>query len=192
MSKRSLTLAVLLLAFWLIAAGSLSWQHILAGAVLSVITIWFWHDLGPQLPRLLSWRELVQLGKCLILLIYKVLQSNFAVIKTIVFNVPRVSPVFLVLDPPLETNWGRVFLATCNTLTPGSVTVDVDPKSGRFIIHALTEETAIGVIYWRMIDEIRKLETYRQRRSAHVVDTSRAYGSDSRSALAGNSGTNSN
>ncbi|HHY14912.1 MAG: Na+/H+ antiporter subunit E [Bacteroidales bacterium] len=191
MSKRSLALCILLLAFWLVAAGSLSWQHIAAGLVLAFITVWFWHDLGPQLPRLMSWGEFVQLMRCLALLVYYVLQSNITVAKTLLFNVPRVSPVFVVMEPPLKTNWGRVLLATCITLTPGTVTIDVDPKTGQFIVHALSDEMAISLFYWKLIDEIKTLETYRQRRTAYVVDTGGAYGPDSRSALAGDSGTDS-
>ena len=54
---------------------------------------------------------------------------------------PLVDPVFMVLDPGLNTNWGRVLLATCITITPGTITVDIDPETGHFIVHALTEQT---------------------------------------------------
>lgn len=191
MGKRSLALFSILLVFWLIISGSLSWQHIFAGAVLALITVWFWHDLGPTLPRLLSTGELVQLGRCLALLVYYIIQSNISVAKTLLFNVPRVSPVFAVIEPQLETDWGRVLLATCITITPGTVTIDVDPSSGRFIVHALTDETAISLFYWKMIDEIKKLENYRQRRTAHVVDTSGTYDPNSGSALASDPGSDS-
>ncbi len=191
MGKRSIALSLILLVFWLIICGSVSWQHIIAGTVLSLITVWFWHDLGPTLPRLLSFGELLQLGRCLALLVYYVFQSSISVAKTLLFNVPRVSPVFVVMQPSLETHWGRVLLSTCITITPGTVTIDVDPATGRFIVHALTDETAIGLFYWKMIDEIKKLETYRQRGKDHVVDTGGAYGSDSRGALASDPGPDS-
>jgi hypothetical protein len=62
MRKRSLLFCALLLAFWLVVSGEVDPQHLLAGAVLAILTVWFWQDLGPRLPRLLSGGELLLLG----------------------------------------------------------------------------------------------------------------------------------
>ncbi|HHY10233.1 MAG TPA: Na+/H+ antiporter subunit E, partial [Firmicutes bacterium] len=165
MRKRSFVLFVLLLIFWVVISSGFNRQHLLTGAFLAMITVWFWHDLGPRLPNVLSARELLGMARCLILLAAYVIQSSIAVAKTLLFAKPPVSPVFVVMTPDLKTMWGRVFLATGITLTPGTVTVDVDPQTGQFIVHALTEESAISLFYWRLIDEIKQLETYRQRRA---------------------------
>lgn len=184
MHKRSLMVSfILLLVFWLVISAEVSQQHILVGAFLALVTVWFWQDLGPRLPSMPSAGELLCLGRCLLLLILYVIQSNIAVAKTLLFSSPPVSPVFVVMQPPLKSNWGRVLLATCITITPGTVSIDVDPETGRFIVHALTEETAISLFYWRIIDEIKNLETWRQRRAKHVVDTGRTYDLDSPGTL---------
>ena len=48
------------------------------------------------------------------------------------------------------------------TLPPGTITVDTDPETGRFVVHALTEEAANDLISWPVIDEIIKLENLMQ------------------------------
>lgn len=163
MNKRSLVLCAILLIFWLVISAEADWQHILVGTVLALATVWFWQDLGPRLPRLLSGTELLLLGHCIMTLIRFIIQSNIAVAKTILLSSPPVGPVFVVMRPPIESNWGRVLLANCITITPGTVTVDIDPETGQFIVHALTEEAAHGLFDWQIIQEISNLESWGQR-----------------------------
>ncbi|NLK76043.1 MAG: Na+/H+ antiporter subunit E [Clostridiales bacterium] len=185
MRKRSLVLFILLLVFWLVISEKADSQHILAGVIVTLITVWFWQDLGPRLPGVPSAMELLGLGHCFILLVGYVFQANIAVAKTLLFSRPAANPIFVVLEPNLTSNWGRVLLATCITITPGTVTVDVDPETGRFIVHALTEETGLDLLYWRLIDKIRNLEIKIEGREKHVVVTGGANGLDSRGTAAG-------
>lgn len=170
MRKRSLVLFALLLVFWLIISAEVDLQHVLAGTLLSLLTVLFWQDLGSRLPNTPNIKELLRLGYFLALLVGYIIQANIAVAKTLLFSDPPVKPVFMIMEPSIESNWGRVLLATCITITPGTVTVDVDPETGRFIVHALTEKTGIDLLYWRIINEIKKLEACTQRRTEHVVD----------------------
>ncbi|NMB11339.1 MAG: Na+/H+ antiporter subunit E [Firmicutes bacterium] len=185
MNKRSLVLCAILLVFWLVVSAEADLQHILVGALLALGTVWFWQDLGPRLPRLLSATELLLLGHCLVTLIRFIIQSNIAVAKTILLSSPPVGPVFVVMRPPIESNWGRVLLANCITITPGTVTVDIDPETGQFIVHALTEEAAHGLFDWQIIQEISNLESWGQRRAKHAVAASRSHGTNSVRTLAG-------
>lgn len=186
MRKRSLILYVLLLMFWIVISGEMDIKHILIGALLAVITVWFWHDLGPRLPGIPTMKELVYLSYCLILLVSYVIYSNIGVAKTLLFSGKPVDPVFAVMEPPLETNWGRVLLAICITITPGTVVIDVDPDKGRFIVHALTHETAMSLFYWRIIDKIKNLEEYSRRGTEHDLDTGRTHDLDSLGTSKGN------
>ncbi len=107
-------------------------------------------------------RELIILGHCLLLLVGYVIQANYVVAKTLLSRKKPVDPVFVEMNTHIESNWVRVLLATCITLTPGTVTIDVDPDTGWFIVHALTKEIGTSLLYWRLIDRIRDLETNRQ------------------------------
>jgi multisubunit Na+/H+ antiporter MnhE subunit len=185
MRKRPLVLFAVLLVFWLVISAEMDLQHILVGIFLTLIVVWFWQDLGPRLPGMPSAEELLRLGHCLVLLAGHIIQSNITVAKILLFSGKpvKVSPVFVEMETPIRSNWGRVLLATCITITPGTVTIDIDPETGRFIVHALTEEIAIGLPYWRLIYRIRDLETCKQRRAKHVVGTGRTYDLDSRSTI---------
>ena len=69
MRKRSLLQFILLLAFWLVLSAAADLQHILVGALVALISVWFWQDLGPRLPGVPSAWELLRLTYCLILMV---------------------------------------------------------------------------------------------------------------------------
>ena len=47
----------------------------------------------------------------------------------------RINPGIVRFNPGLRTDFGRTFLANSITLTPGTLTVDVDDGSGDFYVH---------------------------------------------------------
>jgi len=148
------------LVFWLIISGEVDYQHVFSGALLSLLIVLFWReDLFSRLPGTPNIKELLHLGHFILLLVGYIIQANISVAKTLLFSDPPAKPVFMVLEPSVESNWGRALLATCITITPGTVTIDVDPETGRFIVHALTEKTGIDLLHWRLINEIHKIET---------------------------------
>ena len=158
--KRSLILFGLLLIFWIVISGEVDLQHILVGALLSLLIVLFWREeLFSRLPGTPNIKELLYLGHFILLLVGYIIQANISVAKTLLFSNPPAKPVFMVLEPSIESNWGRVLLATCITITPGTVSVDVDPETGRFIVHALTEKAGIDLLHWRLINVIHKIET---------------------------------
>ncbi|MCK9479829.1 MAG: Na+/H+ antiporter subunit E [Firmicutes bacterium] len=190
MRKRTLFLFILLFAFWIVISSNPDLQHILIGAFLAFITAWFWHVLGPRQPVVLSFRALLILFRCLLMLGGYVIGANIAVAKTMLFSNPPAKPVFVVMKPGINSDWGRVLLATCITITPGTITVDVNPDTGEFFIHALTERTAIDLASWRMISEIKKLENQMKKEAEHVSHTDRSDDIGSVSAAKGNNRIN--
>ena len=192
MNKRFFISLAILLTFWIVVSEVVNIEHIIVGIILSILTIWFWKDLNPRLPSLLSFRETLLFGRSILMLVVYVIQSNIEVAKILLFSSKTVTPIFLEMDLGLKTNWGRVFLATCITITPGTVTIDFDPETNIFSFHALTREMGESLYYWNMINEIKYLESLVQGRENHVVNTSRVYDSNSSSTIEGNNRTNSN
>lgn len=183
MRKGSFVLSVLLLAFWLVLSEKIDLQHILIGIFIVLITIWFWQDLRLKQPAVLSLSEILDLGRCLVLLIGYIIHSNLVVAKILLFHDKALKPVFIKMDTSVKSNWGRILLATCITLTPGTITIDVDPDTGLFIVHALTEEIGVNLFYWRLIHRIEDLEIQRQRRRNNNVDAGKFNGPNPGSAL---------
>ncbi|NLB41329.1 MAG: Na+/H+ antiporter subunit E [Clostridiales bacterium] len=185
MRKRSMILFVFLIVFWIVISTEVDLQHILVGIFLALITVWFWQDLGLRLPIILSTKELLLTGRCIVLLVGYIIEANIAVAKALLFSKHPTSPVIVIMHPDIKSNWGRVFLATCITITPGTVTIDINPDTGQFMVHALTKEAALGLPYWRMINEIKHLEKQIKGREDHVMDVSRTHDPDTTNTLAG-------
>lgn len=182
MHKGSFISFASLLIFWLVVSGEVNTEHIVVGMMVSLFTLWFWRDLESKLPDMLSPSEMVLFGQCLIILAVSVIKSSIDVAKTMIFEGPLVNPIFLEMEPEIESDWGRVFLATCITITPGTVTIDVDPETNVFTVHALTRQAGEALLDWWLIDEIIKLEKAVKRRKANVLDNGRLHDSNSTGA----------
>lgn len=178
MNKKSLLSFATLLTFWIVISAVVDLQHIIVGILISMLTVWFWRDFNSRLPSLLSTRQVLLFVRCIFMLIGYVIKSNIEVAKILLFSNRSVTPIFLEMDLGIHSNWGRVFLATCITITPGTITVDFDPDTNIFAIHALTRESGVSLYYWRIITEIKNLERLVRRRKTHVVDTSRIHNSN--------------
>ncbi len=163
MSKKALLLFILLLAFWLVISAQIDLEHILVGSFIAVLLVWFWHDMESRLPGQFSWKGFLHLLYCLALLVGYVITANLAVAKTLLSRKKEINPVFIEMNTHIQSNWIRVLLALCITITPGTVTVDLDPETGWFIVHALTEDMGRDLLYWRLIDRIGELENYLHR-----------------------------
>lgn len=192
MYKRSFISFASLLIFWIVISAVIDIEHIMVGIFLSIITVWFWKDFDQRLPSLLSPRELLLFVRCILMLIGYVIQSNIEVAKILLFSNKSVTPIFIEMDLGIKSNWGRVFLATCITITPGTITVDFDPERNVFTVHALTIEAAESLYHWRIITEIKNLERLVQRRKANVVDTRRVNVSDSSGSIKSDNWTHRN
>lgn len=191
MRKRSLISFASLFIFWIVISEAMDLQHIIIGIIISLLTVWFWKDYNPKLP-IFSPRELLLFGRSILMLIGYVIKSNIEVAKILLFSNQSVTPIFLEMDLGVKTDWGKVFLATCITITPGTITIDIDPETNIFTIHALTIETATSLYYWRIITEIKNLERMVLRREANVVHTSRIHVSNSGGATEGDNRTHRN
>lgn len=192
MRKRSFVSFAFLFLFFIVISGAVDLQHIIVGALISLLIIWFWKDLYLRLPNMFYFKELLLFTRCILLLIGYVIKSNIEVAKILLFSKGSVTPIFLEMDMGIKTDWGRVFLATCITITPGTITIDFNPDTNMFTIYALTRESGISLYYWRLVTEIRELEKLVQRRESHVMDTDRVYDLNSISPTEGDNRSNGN
>jgi len=145
---------------------SLDWdrEHLLIGVILALFLTWYWRELAGIMPtRSLKLATIFLFGHYLVLLTWEIIVSNLAVVGNILFNNPTLKPGFVHFFPPLRTAWGRVLLANSITLTPGTVTIDVNPDTGEFMVHGLTKGMRDGVVSSRLIAAIQKLESTKGR-----------------------------
>ncbi len=77
-------------------------------------------------------------------LLGEVVKSNLHVARVILFSPKEVRPRLLRVDCTQESDFAQVLYANSITLTPGTISLDV--RDGHILVHALTQDTAEGLL----------------------------------------------
>ena len=153
-TAHSLGLALALAVLWLLLSGH--YQPLIlafgAGSVLFCVFIALRMDLADSegVPLQIGWRPTFYLPW----LALEIVKANIDVAKRVMQPIPDLSPELFETPASQKTDLGQVIYANSITLTPGTVSVDLDP--GVIRVHALSREGA---------DEIRKGEMDRRARA---------------------------
>jgi multicomponent Na+:H+ antiporter subunit E len=154
--KRSLVLFVNLMAVWLLLSGHYDATLVTYGVLSSIGVVALMAHLEILDREALPWH----LGRRLFLylpwLLKEVLLSNLAVAKVILNPKLPIHPRILRVDASQKTQVGQVIYANSITLTPGTVTLDI--RNGRFLVHALTTDSAAGLLTGEMDRRVAQLE----------------------------------
>ena len=67
----------------------------------------------------------------------KLVKANFEVVKLVLSPKLRIRPGFLAVPMKAKTDFEITSLANSITLTPGTISVHVDPEAETIVIHAL-------------------------------------------------------
>ncbi len=103
-------------------------------------------------PLHLSWR----ITFYWVWLLKEILVSAIHVSGVILKRKMPIKPAMLHIKPTQRTEMGDVIFANSITLTPGTVTVALE--NGEFIVHALTQETADGLLTGEMDARVTAIE----------------------------------
>ena len=130
-------LSLLLLVCWLWLNNTLAPGHVLLGAALCVaipyVTRRFW-------PEPLVVRRPLRVVEYAAVVLYDVVVANLQVAAIILGPLSRLRPAFVRVPLELRTDFAVTVLASTVTLTPGTVSVEVeDDATGRrwLVVHAL-------------------------------------------------------
>ncbi|RJX28873.1 MAG: Na+/H+ antiporter subunit E [Dethiobacter sp.] len=151
-------IAVLLLIFWFLISASLDWQHIFTGILLSISLTLFWDQLtiDEHGKTIVNWRQLKISFRYLIFLFVEIVKANFVVAAIVLSPKMPISPGLIVLKVTLKKDLSRVLYANSITITPGTITVDLE--GDRLLVHGMTKDHAFGVRSWYMYDIMKDLE----------------------------------
>jgi multicomponent K+:H+ antiporter subunit E len=140
-------LALLLTLLWLLLNQSLSIGHLVLGAVIGIGIGWAIRATLPDLPRV---RAPGRLLCYLVLVLRDIVVANIHVARLVLSPLGRLRPRIVVV--PLDVDHPAVasLLAATVTLTPGTVSVDLDPGRRELTVHALDAPDDATVI-----DEIK-------------------------------------
>lgn len=146
-----------LFIFWLILSGDRHPFAIALGFIVSVTIVWINHKLiFDEQGRSLSLHKAWNLLKFIIVLIKEIWIANIDVAKLVLSRDLKIEPSFFVLKHRLKSNNLKVLYANAITLTPGTLTVDLDEDT--FLVHALTKKAGEGLVGSALEKAIEALE----------------------------------
>ncbi len=136
-------LSVLVAATWLLAQNSLYIGHIMLAVGLGITLPRLTHGFWPGAPRLR--RPAVAL-RLLAVFGYDILVANFHVARLVLGPNDRLRPGFIEVPLDLQDDFGIALLASMVTLTPGTVSVDLDDEHRTLLVHALDIDDAAAMV----------------------------------------------
>ena len=154
--KRGSILFLALFGVWLLLSGHYTTALMTYGALSCLGVVLLVAHLGilddEALPAHLGIRPLLY-GPWLL---KEIVVSNLAAAKVILSPSLPIHPRILRVDASQKTDVGRVTYANSITLTPGTVTLDA--RGGKLLVHALTTDSAEGLLSGEMDRRVAKLE----------------------------------
>ncbi|MBU4484577.1 Na+/H+ antiporter subunit E [bacterium] len=121
---------------WLLLTWSLNWQHIVIGLAAALIIAMVFGKSVIKNPH-----KYVEVGRyfwglCYIpVFIWECIKSNFDVAYRVLHPKMPINPGIVKVKTNLTSEMGRTFLANSITMTPGTLTVDIDEEGGYLYIH---------------------------------------------------------
>ena len=148
---------IVMFAFWILLSGEFTFILITSGVVASLITAYLSHDIFVGKADLKT--ETGRVFKFIVYipwLLWEIILANVEIAYLVLNPKPLVDPQIVRFKNDLKTDLGIVTLAHSITLTPGTVTVEADREE--FVIHAIWQKSAEGIIGGEMQRKVKKIE----------------------------------
>ncbi len=154
-------LSILLFAFWIIVSQTVHPHHLLAGLMTAAAVAYFNRQhLAALKTGRLTGLNLLLLVKMILLLLKDVAVANLQVARLVLSRNMPVEPQVVEFNSRLHSPLSRTLLANAITLTPGTLTVNID--GSRFTVHCLTARNAESLPGWKMVEYFRQLESQKE------------------------------
>jgi multicomponent K+:H+ antiporter subunit E len=137
-------LSLLLLLVWLLLNDSLAPGQILLGAVLGVLIPLFSKRFWPQTPELRRPLSALRLAG---LVLYDIVVANFVVARIVLGPSSAVKPAFVRVPLDVTGDFAITLLASVVSLTPGTVSAELDTRRRYLLVHALSEEDPDALVH---------------------------------------------
>lgn len=156
--KELLILAVVMMLFWILLSGMYDAFHIILGVIAVAAVIWIDARLFASSFFEEDDASSIRIGKLLLYIPWLLVQIVVASIQV----------AYVILSPkmPVETSiirfktklpnmTSKVILGNSITLTPGTLTIDIDDNE--FIVHSLTDASSAGILNSDLPDHVGAL-----------------------------------
>lgn len=127
-------ISVLIIVLWLAVVSSFTLGSLVMATIVAVaiplLVQGFWTD-RPAMRRPLS--ALLLFGRVLA----DIVMANIEVARLVLGPIHRLHPAFITVPLDLESPYVATILGSIVSLTPGTVSVDIDPEARTLFVHAL-------------------------------------------------------
>ena len=148
---------ILLALLWVGLSGFYDPIHLVFGAVsVTIVSALSWRHLTGDGHVGRGVARLLRLAIYAPWLLWQIALANLDVMLRI-FGLRPIDPCVIRFTPELDSDFGRVTLANSITLTPGTVTVEIE-EGGEFVVHALSREAANEVLERAMEHKAKAIE----------------------------------
>lgn len=144
---------LVLLAFWLILSGHYDLFHVGFGVLCAALVTGLSSDLlslGGRETGLSVWRFIAYLPW----LLYQVVIANFHVVYLILWP-SQIRPQIIRFRTQLRSELARTTLGNSITLTPGTVTMDI--QGDEFVVHAVSDKVAQDLLTGAMEERVARV-----------------------------------
>ena len=142
MSKKygAVLLFVLLLIFWTILSFRVTITILIIGVFVSSVVVFYNYDLifNKKEATSLTLRVIRRFLTLFFVLVYNIVKSNIQVAKIVLSRKMPIDPGFVKIKNPLKKELNQAFFANAITLTPGTLTVEMDDE--HIVVHGLQKE----------------------------------------------------
>lgn len=141
-----------LFVLWMMLSASFNWIHLGLGLILSFTVAWLNSGHSPFVPNFRLWGNILLY---LPWLFFKIVQSSLHLSKLILHPALPINPRLIRVETKLRHDAAVVLLGNSITLTPGTITAEVDHHS--LIVHAMDEISAKDVTSGRIESKIAEI-----------------------------------
>ena len=148
---------VILLALWLVFAGSVTLTNLLLGALVAgLITLFCTKFMGYSTKRFYrGFSKADEIAVYLLYLLKEIVRENFDVLRFI-YRKGQSKPTLVHFRGEVQSDPLRVLVANSITLTPGTYTVKLE--GDEYAVHALDEYFQVDIEYSAFFKMARKVE----------------------------------
>lgn len=149
---------ILLFLLWVALNGKFTFEIAMFGVVISAFVYWFMCKFLEYDPKsdIRFLKNFFNIIAYIGVLFVEIVKSSFVVIKMVYSSKMDIQPQIIFFDVPIKNEFLRTILANSITLTPGTMTVDVDENF--FCVHALDYSLVQGIEDSVFVKMLMKME----------------------------------
>lgn len=134
--RSKIVLFVLAYTLWALLNWAPNWQDLLIGAFVSIFVVWLTGNMFPaRFNAIFDVKRYLWAVYYIVILIYECFKANLDVAYRVIHPDLLIRPGIVKIRTALESDIALTFLANSITLTPGTMTVDIDRDNGILYIH---------------------------------------------------------